>query len=69
MRSMTGESSRRDNNLYAVCKYVGLGSHQWAGYNMLANQAFWNQLPESIRQVVIRNTKKYFTNSVPSCRR
>jgi TRAP-type C4-dicarboxylate transport system substrate-binding protein len=48
-----------DNKFYEVCKYVDLTSHQWAGYNMLANQAFWQKLPQVIRDVVVRNTKKF----------
>jgi tripartite ATP-independent transporter DctP family solute receptor len=48
-----------DNKFYEVCKYVGLTSHQWAGYNMLANQAFWQRLPPDIRETIIRNTKKF----------
>jgi TRAP-type transport system periplasmic protein len=48
-----------DNKFYQVCKYVGLSSHQWAGYNMLANQNFWQDLPQDIRDVVIRNTTRF----------
>jgi tripartite ATP-independent transporter DctP family solute receptor len=48
-----------DNKLYAVCKYVGLTSHQWAGYNMLANQAFWQRLPQDIQDSIVRNTKRF----------
>jgi TRAP-type transport system periplasmic protein len=48
-----------DNKFYQVCKYVGLSSHQWAGYNMLANQSFWQDLPQDIRDVVIRNTTRF----------
>jgi len=48
-----------DNKFYEVCKYVGLSSHQWAGYNMLANQAFWQKLPQSVRAVIVANTKKF----------
>ncbi len=48
-----------ENKLYEVCKYLSLTSHQWAGFNMLANQKFWQRLPEDIQAAVIRNTKKY----------
>jgi TRAP-type transport system periplasmic protein len=47
-----------DNKLYEVCKYVGLTSHEWAGYNMLANQAFWQRMPKDIRDSIVRNTKR-----------
>jgi TRAP-type transport system periplasmic protein len=48
-----------DNKLYEVCKYVGLTSHEWAGYNMLANQAFWQRLPKDIRDSIVGNTKRF----------
>jgi tripartite ATP-independent transporter DctP family solute receptor len=48
-----------DNKLYEVCKYVGLTSHEWAGYNMLSNQAFWQRLPGDIQDSIVRNTKKF----------
>jgi TRAP-type C4-dicarboxylate transport system substrate-binding protein len=34
-------------------------SHQWAGYNMIANNDFWRQLPSQIQEIVFRNTKTY----------
>jgi TRAP-type transport system periplasmic protein len=48
-----------ENRLYEVCKYLSLTSHQWAGYNMIANNDFWQQLPTQIQEIVIRNTKTY----------
>jgi tripartite ATP-independent transporter DctP family solute receptor len=48
-----------ENKLYEVCKYISLTSHQWAGFNMLASQKFWQRLPEDIQEAVIRNVKKY----------
>jgi tripartite ATP-independent transporter DctP family solute receptor len=48
-----------ENRLYEVCKYLSMTSHQWAGYNMIANNDFWRQLPNQIQEVVIRNTKTY----------
>jgi tripartite ATP-independent transporter DctP family solute receptor len=48
-----------DNKLYEVCRYVGLTSHEWAGYNMLANQTFWQRLPQDIRDSIVRNTQKF----------
>jgi TRAP-type transport system periplasmic protein len=46
-----------ENKLYEVCKYVTMSGHQWAGFNMLANQDLWKRLPEDIQQAVIRNAK------------
>jgi tripartite ATP-independent transporter DctP family solute receptor len=48
-----------DNELYKVCRYVSLTSHEWAGYNMLANQAFWQRIPKDIRDSIVRNTKRF----------
>jgi tripartite ATP-independent transporter DctP family solute receptor len=48
-----------ENKLYQVCKYLCLTSHQWAGFNMLASQKFWQRLPEDIQGAIIRNVKKY----------
>jgi TRAP-type transport system periplasmic protein len=48
-----------ENKLHEVCKYLCLTAHQWAGFNMLASQKFWQRLPEDIQDAIIRNTKKY----------
>src|SRR5712672_462494 len=48
-----------ENKLYEVCKYLSLTNHQWAGYNMLANNAYWRRLPADIQDVVVRNAKIY----------
>jgi TRAP-type transport system periplasmic protein len=48
-----------ENRLYEVCKYLSMTSHQWAGYNMIANNEFWQRLPTQIQGIVIRNTKTY----------
>jgi tripartite ATP-independent transporter DctP family solute receptor len=48
-----------ENRLYEVCKYLSMTSHQWAGYNMIVNNEFWQRLPAQIQEIVIRNTKTY----------
>jgi len=48
-----------ENKLYEVCKYLSLSNHQWAGFNMLANNAYWQRLPVDIQDAVIRNAKLY----------
>jgi tripartite ATP-independent transporter DctP family solute receptor len=48
-----------ENKLYEVCKYLSLTSHQWAGFNILGSQKFWERLPEDLQEAVIRNVKKY----------
>jgi TRAP-type transport system periplasmic protein len=48
-----------DNKVYEFCRYVGLTSHEWAGYNMLASQALWQRLPADIQASIIRNTRRF----------
>jgi TRAP-type C4-dicarboxylate transport system substrate-binding protein len=48
-----------ENKLYEVCKYLSLSNHQWAGYNMLANYAYWQRLPSDLQEIVVRNAKTY----------
>jgi TRAP-type transport system periplasmic protein len=48
-----------ENRFYVVCKYLSITSHQWAGYNMIANNAFWQRLPAHVQDIVIRNAKTY----------
>jgi tripartite ATP-independent transporter DctP family solute receptor len=47
------------NKLYEVTRYVSITNHMWSGFNLLGNLEFWNRLPEDVRQVVLRNVKKY----------
>jgi TRAP-type transport system periplasmic protein len=48
-----------ENKLYEVCRYLSLTNHQWAGYNMIANSAYWQRLPADIQDMVIRAAKIY----------
>jgi tripartite ATP-independent transporter DctP family solute receptor len=48
-----------ENKLYEVCKYLSLTNHQWAGYNMIANNAYWQRLPADIQDSVVRNARLY----------
>jgi tripartite ATP-independent transporter DctP family solute receptor len=48
-----------ENRLYEVCRYLSMTSHQWAGYNMVVNNEFWQRLPVHIQGIVVRNTKTY----------
>jgi tripartite ATP-independent transporter DctP family solute receptor len=48
-----------ENRLYEVCKYLSMTSHQWAGYNMIVNNEFWQRLPAQIQGIVIRNANTY----------
>src|SRR5712664_2049998 len=41
-----------ENRLYEVCKYLSMTSHQWAGYNLIANNDFWQRLPAQIQEIV-----------------
>jgi TRAP-type transport system periplasmic protein len=46
-----------ENRLYEVCKYLSMTRHQWAGYNMIANNSFWQRLPADMQDIVVRNAK------------
>jgi tripartite ATP-independent transporter DctP family solute receptor len=48
-----------ENKLYEVCRYLSLTNHQWAGYNMLASNAYWQRLPADIQDSVVRNARVY----------
>src|SRR6266478_7014566 len=48
-----------ENKLYEVCRYLSLTNPQWAGYNMIANNAYWQHLPTDIHDTVVRNAKLY----------
>ncbi len=48
-----------ENKLYEVCRYLCLTNHQWAGYNMIAGNTYWQRLPPDIQDIVARNAKIY----------
>jgi TRAP-type transport system periplasmic protein len=48
-----------EDKLYEVCKYLSLTNHQWAGYNMIANNAYWQRLPADIQDSVVHNARIY----------
>lgn len=37
---------------YQVQKYCSLTNHMWVGYWLIANEAFWNAMPEADRKIV-----------------
>jgi tripartite ATP-independent transporter DctP family solute receptor len=45
--------------LYEVQKYLALTNHMWSGFNLMANGALWQRLPEDIRTVIERNAAKF----------
>jgi tripartite ATP-independent transporter DctP family solute receptor len=47
------------NKLYEVSRNQSMTNHMWSGFNLLANQAYWNKLPDDVQQIVLRNVKKY----------
>jgi tripartite ATP-independent transporter DctP family solute receptor len=47
------------NKLYEVTKYIAITNHSWAGFNLIANLAFWQKLPTDIQAVIDRNVKRY----------
>src|SRR5260370_20240782 len=48
-----------EDKLYEVCRYLSLTNRQWAGYNMIANNAYWRHLPIDIQDTVVRNANIY----------
>jgi TRAP-type C4-dicarboxylate transport system substrate-binding protein len=46
------------NKLYEVTRHVSLTSHMWSGFNLLANLAYWQSLPEALQAVIERNVTK-----------
>ncbi len=42
------------NRLYEVSRYASLTGHMWSGFNLIANDAFWRSLPESVQEIVNR---------------
>lgn len=47
------------NRLDEVSFHASLTDHQWSGFNLLANLAFWNRLSEPMRDAVRRATAKH----------
>lgn len=48
-----------ENQLYETCNYISLSNHQWAGFNMIASEDFWQSLDEDLREAVIRNARRF----------
>jgi TRAP-type C4-dicarboxylate transport system substrate-binding protein len=45
------------NKFYEVTKFISTTHHSWSGFNLLANDGFWNKLPADVRNSVERNVK------------
>lgn len=45
--------------LYEVTRQISFTSHMWSGFNIIGNLAFWQALPEDVRQIVLRNVKQH----------
>jgi TRAP-type C4-dicarboxylate transport system substrate-binding protein len=48
-----------ENQLFDTCNYVSLSNHQWAGFNMIASEDFWQSLDDDLREAVIRNARRF----------
>lgn len=48
-----------ENQLYETCRYISLSNHQWAGFNMIASEDFWQSLDDDLREAVIRNARRF----------
>ncbi len=42
-----------------VTRNIALTSHMWSGFNLIANQAFWNRLGADLQAIVVRNLKQH----------
>jgi tripartite ATP-independent transporter DctP family solute receptor len=43
-----------ENRLFEVCDFASMSNHQWAGFNLIASQAYWTRLPEDVQNAVVR---------------
>ncbi len=48
-----------ENQLFETCNFVSLSNHQWAGFNMIASEIFWQSLDDDLREAVIRNARRF----------
>lgn len=48
-----------ENRFYETCHYISLTNHQWAGFNMIASETFWQSLSDNLREAVIRNARRF----------
>lgn len=46
------------NRLYEVTRVVSLTAHAWSGFNLVANLAYWQSLPEHVRDSVQRAARQ-----------
>jgi len=45
--------------LYEVQKHLAMTNHMWSGFNLMANGALWQKLPEDIRATIERNAARF----------
>jgi tripartite ATP-independent transporter DctP family solute receptor len=45
--------------LYEVQKHLAMTNHMWSGFNLMANGALWQKLPQDIQDVIERNAAKF----------
>ena len=45
--------------LYEFQKYASVTEHSWSGYNLLASQKVWQDLPADVQRIIETNTKKF----------
>ena len=46
------------NRLYEVTTHLSVTNHMWSGFNLLANLAFWKQLPMDVQDIIVRNARR-----------
>jgi tripartite ATP-independent transporter DctP family solute receptor len=45
--------------LHEVTRHVSLTAHMWSGFNMMISLKFWQALPEDVRDIIERVTRKH----------
>ncbi|MBI3048501.1 MAG: TRAP transporter substrate-binding protein [Acidobacteria bacterium] len=43
---------------YEVMKYVSMTNHMWSGFNLIANRAAWNRLPDDLKTLIERHAAR-----------
>lgn len=46
------------NALHDVTRHIALTAHAWSGFNLVANAAFWQRLPQDVQTIVERHIRR-----------
>lgn len=45
--------------LHEVTRHVGLTSHMWSGFNLIASRRFWTSLPADVQQIIEASVRRH----------